>query len=174
MSEEESLEEKIANTEVKVGKWNITPAKAIGVFALVSTVLGTLYGAFEVYKDYMDMKAQIQSYVAPDLSGFQEQLSVLDQKMNGVEDSVTEARDYTRDIKTDLKADIDRLEQAVDSADQRAKKSEDTVREMIDLAEQRFDNKKESLATETDRKIKDAEDRLNSKIQTALDNPLAN
>jgi hypothetical protein len=73
-----------------------------------------------------------------------------------------------------LKADIDRLEQAVDSADQRAKKSEDTVREMIDLAEQRFDNKKESLATETDRKIKDAEDRLNSKIQTALDNPLAN
>lgn len=174
MSEEETLEDKIGNTEFQIGKVRFTPMKVIGLITLVSTVLGTLYGAFEIYKDYMDMKEQIQSYIAPDLSGIEEQLSVLNEKMVGVEDSVSEARDYTRDIKTDLKADIDRLEKAVDAADVRAKKSEDTVREMIDLADQRFETKKESLATETDRKIKDAEERLNSRIQTALDNPLAN
>ena len=39
-------------------------------------MIGVLYGAFEVYKDYMDMKEQIQSYVAPDLSGIEEQIAV--------------------------------------------------------------------------------------------------
>ena len=49
------------------------------------------------------MKTKINKYVAPDLSGLQEQLSVLNQKMIGVEERVIEGTDYTRDIKNDLK-----------------------------------------------------------------------
>ena len=51
------------------------------VITALTTLIGGLYGGFEVYKDYMDMKEQIQSYVAPDLSGFQEQLSVMEEKL---------------------------------------------------------------------------------------------
>ena len=40
------------------------------------------YGTgFEFYKDYMDMKEQIQEYVAPDLSEFDKQLAVLQEDM---------------------------------------------------------------------------------------------
>ena len=44
---------------------------------------------------------------------------------------------------------------------------------MIDKADERFDNKRESLQTDTEIKINALEDRLNMKIQAVLDNPLA-
>lgn len=175
MSEEDvPLEEKIANTEFTIGKYSFTPTKLIGMFMLVSTVLGSLYGVFEIYKDYMTMKEQIQSYVAPDLSGFQEQISVMETTMSKLQESVIEARDYTRDIKVDLKADIDRIEAVVDKTEQRVKDSESDVREMIDLAETRFDTKRDQLSAQTESKLKFIEEDLGGKIQKALDNPLAN
>ena len=64
-------------------------------------------------------------------------------------------------------------------------KVEDNVREQIDLADQRFENKRDqlltdyeqkadSLRTSTDIKLKELEQRLNKRLQRALDNPLAN
>ena len=148
--------------------------KMVAVAMGLSTLVGGLYGGFEVYKDYMDMKEMIQSYVAPDLSGFQEQLSVIEQKMANTEDAVLQATDYARDIRNDLKDDVSRVEVIVDRIEDRVNDSEKDMREMIDLAEQRFDNKRDQLFQYSDREIKNLESRLNRKIQEALDNPLAN
>ena len=148
--------------------------KMVAVAMGLSTLVGGLYGGFEVYKDYMDMKEMIQSYVAPDLSGFQEQLSVIEQKMANTEDSVIQATDYARTIKNDLKDDVTRIEQIVDRLEDDMRETETDVRNMIDTAEERFDRKRDALYGETDRKIKEVDDRLSAKIQEALDNPLAN
>jgi hypothetical protein len=148
--------------------------KMVAVAMGLSTLVGGLYGGFEIYKDYMDMKEMIQSYVAPDLSGFQEQLSVIEQKMANTEDSVIQATDYARTIKNDLKDDVTRIEQIVDRLEDDMRETETDVRNMIDTAEERFDRKRDALYGETDRKIKEVDDRLSAKIQEALDNPLAN
>lgn len=181
MSEETEKE----GTSIEVGGIKFTGGKMMIVATALSTAGGALWGGFEVYKDYMDMKDQIQNYVAPDLSSFQEQLSVLDTKMKKVQESVSEARDYTRDIKMDLKNDIERIENIVDKTEARVKETESGVRQslnetekltrqMIDNAAQRFDNKRDQLASDTDRKITNIETELNKKLQKALDNPLAN
>jgi hypothetical protein len=162
-----------------------TGGKMFAIITALTTLVGGLYGGFEIYKDYMDMKEQIQSYVAPDLTGFQEQLSVMEEKLKSAEDSVIEARDYTRDIKNDLKTDIDRLEGIVDDMASRIKTvqtesrdaittSEKVVRELIDLADQRFENKRDRVEQNTDQAMKELEERLDTKVQMALDNPLAN
>ena len=148
--------------------------KMVAVAMGLSTLVGGLYGGFEVYKDYMDMKEMIQQYVAPDLSGFQEQLSVIEQKMQGTEESVLQATDYARQIKNDLKDDVSRIEYVVDQLEDDMRDSEKEVREMIDIADQRFDNKRDQLYRDTDREIEQLEERLTAKIQEALDNPLAN
>jgi predicted nucleic acid-binding Zn-ribbon protein len=122
----------------------------------------------------MDMKEMIQEYVAPDLSGFQEQISVIEQKMVSTEDSVIQATDYARQIKNDLKDDVTRIETLVDRLEDDMRESEKEVREMVDEADIRFDNKRDRLYSDTDRKIKELDDRLSAKIQEALDNPLAN
>lgn len=148
--------------------------RMVAVAMGLSTLVGGLYGGFEVYKDYMDMKEMIQSYVAPDLSGFQEQLSVIEQKMVSTEDSVLQATEYARTIKNDLKDDVARLETMVDRIEDGLRETETEVREMIDTAEDRFDRKRDQLYADTDRKIQEVDDRLNARIQEALDNPLAN
>ena len=56
------------NTVISIGGYSFTPAKLMIAGTIVSTVLGGLYGAFTVYKDYMAMKEAISTYVAPDLS----------------------------------------------------------------------------------------------------------
>lgn len=160
-------------TELEIGGVKFTGGKMFAVITALSTLGGGAWGAFEFYNDYRNMKEQIANYVAPDLSSFQEQLSVMKKEMEKVKESVGEARDYTRDIKTDIKDDIARIEKVTDSTERKVKESEEKVRAIIEVANQRFDNKRDQLTMDNDRKIKDLEDRLNNRLQRALDNPLA-
>jgi uncharacterized phage infection (PIP) family protein YhgE len=116
--------ENLKNTKMKIFGITMTPTTIMGVFALVSAILGSLYGAFEVYKDYMDMKEQIQEYVAPDLSGIEQQVAVVNEKMDGIlaevsimKESMNETADRVSDIKNDLRDDILRIEKIVDQVE---------------------------------------------------------
>ena len=39
--------------------------RLVGILIALSTLVGGAYGTFEVYKDYIDMRAKINSYIAP-------------------------------------------------------------------------------------------------------------
>jgi hypothetical protein len=143
------------NTVISIGGYNFTPAKLMIAGGIISSVLGGLYGAFEVYKDYMDMKRQIQEYVAPDLSEINKKLAV-------VTENSDKAVQYTQDIKNDLKGDIRRLESVVDTVERTTKQ---TQREL--------ESDMKVLRKETEVAIKETNANLDKKIQRALDNPLA-
>ena len=147
------------NTVISVGGINFTPAKLMIAGGILSSVLGGLYGVFEVYKDYMSMKEAIQTYVAPDLSAINERLSVIEKEMQGTKASVMEATEYTNEIKNDLKRDIRRVEGIVETAERATKESaRETMQDVKDVR-----NELKQLNREVDDKIK-----------KALDNPLAN
>lgn len=151
------------NTVISIGGYSFTPAKLMIAGGIVSTVLGGLYGAFEVYKDYMDMKAQIQEYVAPDLSKIEERLTELETRIENAETLVAETNDYVGEIRTDLKNDIRDIQAVVDLADRRNRELE---RELLTSIR--------TIDKENDAKLKDLEKKVDEKIQKALDNPLAN
>ena len=132
------------DTVISIGGYEFTPAKLMIAFTIVSSTLGALYGAFEVYKSYQDMKMKIEKYVAPDLSEFDKRLIV-------VEETSAKTNDYTRDIKNDIKSDIRRLEQVVEQVERSQKQSQ----------------------RETDQDVRQLRKEIDSKIQKALDNPLA-
>ena len=143
--EVEKLEKIVSKDAViTIAGYSFTPAKLMIVFGIVSSVMGGLYGAFETYKGYQDMKSKIEKYVAPDLSSFDKRLAI-------VEETTTKTNDYTRDIKNDLKTDIRRLEQVVETVERSTKQTQRELDQDVRL-----------LRKETD-----------SKIQKALDNPLA-
>ena len=133
-----------ANTVISIGGYEFTPAKLMVAFTLVSSTLGGLYGAFEVYKDYQDMKTKITKYVAPDLTELYKQLELVKQ-------SSEKSTQYTQDIKNDLKNDVRRLEGVVENVERSTKTSQ----------------------RETDQDIRQLRKEIDSKIQKALDNPLA-
>lgn len=146
------------NTVISIGGFNFTPAKLMIAGGIISTTLGGLYGAFEIYKDYMDMKAAISEYVTPDLSAINERLSVIEKEMEATRKSVNEGVDYTNEIKNDLKRDIRRVEGVVENVERTSKESaRETVQDVRDVR-----NELKQLSKEMDEKIKQA-----------LDNPLA-
>ena len=132
------------DTVISIGGYSFTPAKLMIAAGIVSSVIGTMYGAFEVYKSYQDMQKKIATYVAPDLSEFDKRLAV-------IEENSQKTTDYTRDIKNDLKNDIRRLEKVVEQVER--------------------DNK--VLSREIDQDIRNLRKEIDNKIQKAMDNPLA-
>jgi hypothetical protein len=138
-----------------------------GKMAVVLTALSTLGGAswaaFEIYKDYMDMKEIVQNI----------DVDAIEARNNEMTVKLDTAIEYTRDIKSGLRDDILRIEKQADRAEDKVRASEEKVREMIDSASERFENKRDSLKSDTDRGMKELEDRLQKKLQRALDNPLA-
>ena len=118
--------------EVEYKGIKIGGSKLLLLIPLLGTIIGGLWGGFEFYKDYTVMKKQISSYVAPDLSGFDKKLEVLNEKMISIEDSVGQARDYTRDIKVDLKNNIAAMETQIDDIERRGKDAFKLVRESIE------------------------------------------
>ena len=129
-----------------------TGGKMAMVITLVTSLIGGLWGGFEVYKDYMDMKAKIQNYTAPDLSDIDKRIAVLENELS-----------FVGDLKNDLKTDVRRIESIVNDVEQRVK--EDSRANQKDL-------------TETIKEIKSDMEQLEEKvikqIQIALENPLSN
>jgi len=150
------------NTVISIGGYSFTPAKIMVAGAIVSSVLGGLYGAFEVYKDYMSMKEAIQTYVTPDLSEINKKIAVLEQNSE-------KSTEYVRDINTNLKQDIRRLESVVDQVERSSKQSQRET----DISVKEVQSELRQARKEMDVAIKETNANLDKKIQQALDNPLS-
>jgi len=157
------------NTVISIGGYSFTPAKIMIAGTLVSTVLGGLYGAFEVYKDYQGMKKAITEYVAPDLGEINKKLEVLNKEMDATKETVNQATGYTNNIKNDLKSDIRRLEGVVDSVERSSKQSQRET----DISVKEVQTELRATRKELDNAIKESNANVAKKIQEALNNPLA-
>jgi dsDNA-specific endonuclease/ATPase MutS2 len=169
------------DTVISIGGYEFTPAKLMVAFTIVSSILGGLYGTFEVYKDYVGMKKKIAEYTAPDLSEFDKRLAV-------IEENSGKTSDYTRDIKNDLKNDIRRnesvteqVERSVKTAqretEQEMRQARKDVREDLDKARSEVAAIRKEMADtrrEIEREVVQLKKEVDNKIQKAIDNPLAN
>jgi chromosome segregation ATPase len=157
-------------TTIEFGGMSFTGGKAFALVTALSTLGGAAWGGFEIYKDYMDMKEIIQNIDTTEIENRNQQIEI---KMDEMLAQVNQAIDYSRSIKNDLRDDFNRMEANVDRIEDQSRDLETEVEDMIDRADERFDMKRESLQMDTDKKIEALEKRLNDKIQTFLDNPLA-
>ena len=178
--------------EIEYGGIKVGGSKLLLVLPLIGTLGGGLWGGFEFYKDYMDMKEQIQNYVAPDLSEFDKNLAVISEEMKVtreeviiIRDAIGEQVDFMRDTKHDLREDLVRMEKILDKVENDIDKVEDEAQElmdrsktdtrnMIDDANNRFNDKVTGMEGYVKREVQNLEDRMNIKLTKALDNPLAN
>ena len=153
------------NTVISIGGYSFTPAKLMIAGGIVSTVLGGLYGAFEFYKDYMDMKQQIQEYVAPDLSAIQERITKMEERVDSAVVLVDESGDIIRDV--------DSLQADMDAADRRNRELDKEVRGFVGVTDREMSTRLRAIERETDSKLKELEKKVDEKIQKAWENPLA-
>jgi len=178
--------------EIEYGGVKASGSKLLLIIPLLGTIGGGLWGGFEFYKDYQDMKEQIQSYVAPDLSGFDKQIAIQQEhqvtverhmdfvseelelfkgEFAGVRDRITENTDYLRDAKHDLKDEMVRMEKHLDRIEIEVTKAEDEMRAISDKLNDDVRALMDEGETEQDRlksdvraMIDDANNRFNDKI----------
>ncbi len=180
------------DTVISIGGYEFTPAKLMVAFTIVSSLLGGLYGAFEVYKDYMNMKDKIAKYVTPDLTEIYKKMEVLDANTNKMVE-------YTSSIKTDLKDDVRRLEGVVENVERSSKaaqretdlsvkeikrENDTTLKEVrrysdqsVKEVNQEITRSQQEMARnqkEVQQEIRALRNEVDNKIKKALDNPLNN
>ena len=161
------------NVFISIGGYSFTPAKLMIAGGIVSSVLGGLYGAFTFYKDYMDMKQQIQEYVAPDLSAINERLTKLDEQMASTEKINNDTMTYVRDIRNGLQGDIRELAKTVDANERRSRELDRDVRGLANGLERDVNTRLRSVEKDNDTNLKALEKKVDEKIQKAWENPLA-
>ena len=109
-----------------------------------------------------------------------------------IKQSADDARDYTKEIKRDLKNELHHMSKQVDDIEKRGKEAFRLVRESIDTNDtkvrnmitvnsDRFDKRREQLRSDMDNlekriklEMKELKAKIDDKIKKALENPLAN
>lgn len=196
--------ENLKNTKMKLFGITMTPTTIGAAFAILSTILGGLYGAFQVYTDYMDMKEIVTNIDVGEIETRNNEIEVLvgnvkselEVQINSIQKQIDDLEKRTRENKVDTRDQINAMDSQVRRVEKLVRDTEADVRQIIQNAEERFDNKRDALQNQYDNKasalresndsrmtdledkverdLKELEQNLNSKLQRALDNPLAN
>ena len=156
--ESDSVEDQVKFIRQHVGK--MSWGARLAALAAAGSIMGTMYGGFLIWQ-------KVEALAELDLDAVQGDIVAIQEKLEA-------NNDYTRDIKNGLRDDILRIEKVVDRTEDSVNKLEDKIRNLIDDAEVRFETRREQLRMSQKADMKELEDRLNAKVQRALDNPLAN
>ena len=156
-------------TEIDVGGVKFRGGKLFLIITILSSFVGVLWGGFEAYQRYLDMEAKINSFVSPDLSGFDKRIDLVQQEVEMMQseltmilDEITLVSDVAKELKNDLKSDVRRIETIVEDVETRVKE---------DSRENQRDLKEAIEGIEAD--MTDLEEKVEKLIRDALENPLS-
>ena len=147
--------------EIEYSGIKIGGSKLLLIVPLIGTIVGGLWGGFELYSRYLSMEEQISAYVAPDLSGIEATVALFKQDNEATKELVIDMRNPTRE-------DIATLYKNLDKQDLRNRANVESVRSMITAFEGRLADKMARL----DDQIDGLETKLDLRIKRALENPL--
>ena len=170
----------LAMAELEFAGAKFRGGKIVAIITALTTLGGGLWGGFEAVKKFQDMSAQIESYVAPDLSQFdktialnkeqiesktdliQTEVEMILQEMEMMMSEIKLVSDVANELKNDLRQDVRRIEKIVNVVEQQLKEdSRDNAKDIKEAIDEIKDDM-QSLEEKTDKNIK-----------RALDNPLS-
>jgi archaellum component FlaC len=153
-----------------------TGGKFFIILSLIGAIVGGGWTGYKFYDDYLDMKQQVQDFVAPDLSGFdksielakaemdkrleliEQELEMIKTEMSMILEEVSLVASTAKELKDDLKADLRQME--------------GDIRHITEIVNDVEDRQKED-ARELIDEMKLLEESLDLKINKALNNPLS-
>ncbi len=149
--------------EVEYKGIKIGGSKLLLILPLIGTIMGGLWGGFELFDRYRTMEAKIDTYVTPDLSGFDKRLEVMQKEMDNILAEVELLAGVNKDMKVDMKGDIRRIETIVEDTESKVKEDSRELNRDINVAIK--DLKEDMTALEA---------KIEKQIRLALENPLSN
>jgi len=128
------------------------------ILSLIGAIVGGGWSGYKFYDDYLDMKAKIEEYTAPDLSSYDEQIAVIKSELDMILDEITLVADVANELKGDMKQDL--------------RSMNGDIRHITEIVNDIEDRQKEDTREIFD-ELKIIEENLNLNINKALNNPLS-
>ena len=154
--------------------------KIFVIITALTTLIGGAWGGFEFYKDYLDMKEKIQSYSAPDLSGFDKRLELVTQKSDVLQQEISMiiqevqlVSDVANELKNDLRQDVRRIERIVNDVEQMIKEDQRQNSEDLKYTMRDIEERMEALSDKLEKNMNELEEKIEKRIKLALENPLS-
>ncbi len=154
--------------EVEVGGITFKGGRIILLMTVLSTLGGGAWGAFEFYNDYREMKEQIQSYIAPDMSGIETELAVQREMMSSIAVTVDAQGENIEKMEDELNKDINNVEELARDTDDRTAETQRELRDDVYSLEEKVNERLRVI----DEDIRETRKDLDEKIQLILENPL--
>ena len=140
------------SSEIEVAGIKFKGGKLVIILTLIGSVSGALWTAFVFYQDYLNLVDKVKNFESPDMSFFQEQLSVTEEKINSltlqvnekiesldkqvqvnlksinvelrsINELVQSAAKDAREVRTDLRADMTLVEKQISEVDKRSREN---------------------------------------------------
>jgi len=183
--------------EVEVGGVKFSGGGRIAIaLTALSTLAGSAYVGYEFYFDYLDLREVVQEIDIDEIKASNE-LTI-----SKLEDAIVYTRDIKNNLRDDLlklEGYIDKLEKKIETSSERIKTTQSSIDSVLeDVLNQMNEVQKdvtsairevENLNRETEKDVRDTmrevenrieqdmtklENKLNERLQEALDNPLSN
>ena len=177
--------------EVNIGGITFKGGKMLAVILALSSTVGVLYGGFEMFKKFQDMSAQIESYVAPDLSEFDKTIALTKEEMKSKTDllqteiemlmgememMMSEIRlvsDVANELKNDLRQDVRRVEKIVNDVEQQVKEDSRENASDLKIVINTVEEDMKDLKDKLEEKMTELQESVDKQIKTTLANPLS-
>ena len=161
--------EGLSNKKLKLFGLRVSGASIMGLFVLLSGVLGSLYGGFLLYQ-------KVESLASLDLGSITSQMLKTEAAVTRIEEHANSIKIELKKDMTDLRSGQWNLESKVDGKLQSIDTRLTAFETKLDGKLQSVDTKLISYDTKLDRfelKVEKTKTDLEKRIQQSLDNPLA-
>lgn len=162
--------------QIEFAGMSLTGSKMLLLVPILGSLGGALWGGFEVYQRLLDAEEAITSYVAPDMSGINQQLAVQAESIAALQEdvaqqfqTVTTLLDSARTDIEEIRSDLDTVDAFVRNIDENTNVTQRDLRNDVYAMESTLNDR----MREIDAQLRVTRDELEDKIQQILENPLA-
>jgi DNA mismatch repair ATPase MutS len=161
--------------ELEFGDVKVSGGRMLLIIPLLGSILGAMWGGFEVYQRLLDAEEAVTNYVAPDMSSINQQLAVQAETVASLQEDVQQQFETVTTLLESMREDIDRVREDADEVDIFVR----TIDESTNETQRDLRNDVYAMETslndrlrELDKLSREMRDDLEEKIERILDNPL--
>ena len=161
--------------EVEFGDVKLTGGKMLLIIPLLGSILGAMWGGFEVYQRLLDAEEAVTNYVAPDMSGINQQLAVQAETVAALKEEIEQQFNTVTTLLESMQEDLDRVREDTDKTDTFVRTIDESTNEtQRDLRNDVYGMETElnDRLRELDAEMREMRDEIEEKIERILDNPL--
>jgi len=159
--------------EVELGEMKITGGKMLVLVPLLGTIIGGLWGGFELYQRLLNAEDALANL--PDTAAIEQSLAVQAETVKSLQEdlvqqlnTVTILLDSAREDIEMLREDVDEIDTFVRNIDENTSDTQRDLRNDVYAMESTLNDR----MREIDEQLRETRDELEEKIERILDNPL--